>query len=112
MGQAISWRRLEERLEPFCRKSGGRPPYPLPLVLRVHLMPHWYGLGDPAMEEALYENASMRQLVGLSLSRPGEGRLGAAHGDRAVLLVHGAPPAGGCRAPMPKCWGFLRGSLA
>lgn len=38
-------------------------------MLRIHLMQNWFGLSDPAMEEALYEVASMRQFAGLSLTR-------------------------------------------
>jgi len=68
MDKVIPWRRLEKRIEPFYRKSGGRPHYPLPVMLRIHLMQHWYGLSDPAMEDALYEITSMRQFAGLSLS--------------------------------------------
>ena len=68
MDKVIPWRRLEKRIEPFYRKTGGRPPYPLPVMLRIHLMQHWYGLSDPAMEDALYEITSMRQFAGLSLS--------------------------------------------
>jgi len=68
MDKVIPWRRLEKRIEPFYRKSGGRPPYPLPVMLRIHLMQHWYGMSDPAMEDALYEITSMCQFAGLSLS--------------------------------------------
>ena len=68
MDMVIPWQRLEARLEPFYRKTGGRPPYPLSVMLRIHLMQHWYGLSDPAMEDALYEITSMRQFAGLSLS--------------------------------------------
>jgi IS5 family transposase len=68
MDQVIPWQRLGKRIEPFYRKTGGRPPYPLSVMLRIHLMQHWYGLSDPAMEDALYEITSMRQFAGLSLS--------------------------------------------
>jgi IS5 family transposase len=68
MDQVIPWQRLESRIEPFYRKTGGHPPYPLSVMLRIHLMQHWYGLSDPAMEDALYEITSMRQFAGLSLS--------------------------------------------
>lgn len=68
MDKVIPWSRLEKRIEPFYRKTGGRPPYPLSVMLRVHLMQHWYGLSDPGMEDALYEITSMRQFAGLSLS--------------------------------------------
>jgi len=38
-------------------------------MLRIHLMQQWYALSDPAMEEALYEIASMRRFARLSLVR-------------------------------------------
>jgi IS5 family transposase len=38
-------------------------------MLRIHCLQQWYGLSDPAMEEELYEIASMRQFAGLSLAR-------------------------------------------
>ena len=46
-----------------------RQPYPLATMLRVHLMQTWFGLSDPAMEEALYEIASMRQFARLPLTK-------------------------------------------
>jgi hypothetical protein len=48
-------------IEPFYPKAGnGRRPYPLETMLRIHCMQHWYNLSDGAMEDALYEIASMR----------------------------------------------------
>ncbi|STI87418.1 putative transposase B, IS5 [Escherichia coli] len=40
--------------------GNGRRPYPLETMLRIHCMQHWYNLSDGAMEDALYEIASMR----------------------------------------------------
>jgi len=37
-------------------------------MLRIHCLQQWYALSDPAMEEELYEIASMRQFAGLSLA--------------------------------------------
>src|SRR5689334_3592130 len=37
-------------------------------MLRVHLMQNFFTLSDPAMEEALYDSASMRQFAGFKLS--------------------------------------------
>ncbi|MEG3505715.1 transposase, partial [Klebsiella pneumoniae] len=34
---------------------------------RIHCMQHWYNLSDGAMEDALYEIASMRLFARLSL---------------------------------------------
>jgi len=44
-------------------------PYPLATMLRVHLMQNWFALSDPAMEEALYEIASLRNFAGLDLRK-------------------------------------------
>jgi IS5 family transposase len=55
-------------IEPFYPKAGnGRRPYPLETMLRIHCMQHWYNLSDGAMEDALYEIASMRLFARLSL---------------------------------------------
>jgi len=48
----------------------GRRPDPLESMLRVHLMQNWFALSDPAMEEALYEIASLRAFGRLSLGEP------------------------------------------
>ena len=71
MEQVIPWTILLNLIEPVYPRAGnGRPPYPLKVMLKVHLMQNWFGLSDPAMEEALYEIASMRQFAGLSLTKP------------------------------------------
>ena len=70
MDQVVPWPSLLKLIEPLYPVAGrGRHPYPLATMLRVHLMQNWFGLSDPAMEEALYEVASMRQFAGLSLTR-------------------------------------------
>jgi IS5 family transposase len=70
MQLAVPWSRLEALIEPHYPKAGGgRRPYPLATMLRIHCLQQWYGLSDPAMEEELYEIASMRQFAGLSLAR-------------------------------------------
>src|SRR6478736_9667186 len=70
MHRAVPWSRLEALIEPHYPKAGGgRRPYPLATMMRIHCLQQWYGLSDPAMEEELYEIASMRQFAGLSLAR-------------------------------------------
>ena len=49
------------------KAGSGRRPYPLETMLRIHCMQHWYNLSDGAMEDALYEIASMRLFARLSL---------------------------------------------
>lgn len=71
MEQVIPWTILLNLIEPVYSKAGnGRRPYPLKVMLEIHLMQNWFGLSDPAMEGALYEIASMRQFAGLSLTKP------------------------------------------
>lgn len=70
MAQVVPWQSLLSLIEPFYPVAGrGRHPYPLATMLRVHLMQNWFSLSDPAMEEALYEIASMRQFADVSLDR-------------------------------------------
>ena len=41
MDQVVPWDALTDWIEPFCPKAGskgGRPPYPLATMLRIHLM--------------------------------------------------------------------------
>src|SRR5690349_18732373 len=67
--QVVPWKALLKVIEPFYPVAGnGRRPYPLESMLRVHLMQNWFALSDPAMEEALYEIASLRSFAALSLS--------------------------------------------
>ncbi|BBB27104.1 IS5 family transposase [Amphritea japonica] len=68
MEKLIPWQRLESVIEPYYPKAGnGRKPYPLSTMLRIHCLQQWYSMSDPAMEDALYEIASMRLFAGLSL---------------------------------------------
>ena len=71
MEQVVPWRSLLNLIEPLYPIAGnGRHPYPLEKMLRVHLMQNWFGLSDPAMEEALYEITPMRTFARLSATKP------------------------------------------
>ena len=71
MEQVVPWQALLKVIGPFYPEAGrGRRPYPMESMLRVHLMQNWFALSDPAMEEALYEIASLRNFAGLKLSEP------------------------------------------
>ncbi len=52
---------------PKTSSKGGRLPYPLTTMLRIHLMQQWYSLSDPAMEDALIEVATIRRFAGIDL---------------------------------------------
>ena len=68
MELVVPWKALLALIEPHYPVAGrGRRPYPLESMLRVHLMQNWFALSDPAMEEALYEIASLRAFAHLSL---------------------------------------------
>ncbi|VVP61109.1 IS5 family transposase ISPa16 [Pseudomonas fluorescens] len=70
MDRVVPWMGLITLIEQHYPKGdGGRPPYPLMAMLRVHLMQNWFGYSDPTMEEALYETTILRQFAGLSLER-------------------------------------------
>jgi transposase, IS5 family len=72
MDKVVPWARLTALIEPVYPKGkGGRAPYALETMLRVHFMQQWFALSDPAMEEALYDMQSMRQFARLSLTRGG-----------------------------------------
>ena len=72
MDQVVPWDALLGLIEPVYPKAGkGRRPYSLMTMLRIHLLQNWFGYSDPAMEEALYEVAPLRQFAGLSLTRGG-----------------------------------------
>lgn len=44
---------------PARATKGGRPPFPVQTMLRIHFL-QWFNLSDPAMEEALYDSISTR----------------------------------------------------
>ena len=69
MDSLIPCAKLEKKLRKHYPKGeNGNPPYPLPIMLRVHCLQLFYNLSDPAMEDALYEIESMRRFAGLRLS--------------------------------------------
>jgi transposase, IS5 family len=71
MELVVPWKALVKLIEPHYPVAGrGRRPYPLESILRVHLMQNWFALSDPAMEEALYEIASLRSFARLNLTEP------------------------------------------
>ena len=69
MELVVPWKVLLKIIEPHYPVAGrGRRPYALESMLRVHLMQNWFALSDPAMEEALYEIASLRTFAHLKLT--------------------------------------------
>lgn len=63
----IDWSRVEGLLEGVYASATGRPAHPPLVLLKILLLESWYGLGDPAMEEALGDRLSFRRFAGLGL---------------------------------------------
>jgi IS5 family transposase len=70
MDKVVPWNELCALIEPHYPKAGrGRQPIGVERMLRIHFLQHWFNLSDPAVEEALYESASMREFAGIDLGR-------------------------------------------
>ncbi len=70
MEKVVPWKALIDLIEPHYPRTstkGGRPPYPLATMLRIHLMQQWYSHSDPGMEEALIEVPTMRRFAGIDM---------------------------------------------
>jgi IS5 family transposase len=68
MEQVVPWRELCALVERHYPKPGnGRPPVGVERMLRIYFLQQWFNLSDPAVEEALYDSALMRQFVGIDL---------------------------------------------
>jgi transposase, IS5 family len=59
MNVVVPWRQLVRLIEPFAPGrtgvKGGRPSFAVETMLRIHFLQQWFGLSDPAMEEALHD---------------------------------------------------------
>lgn len=74
MDQIIPWPEITAAVQtvyPKISENGGRPPIPLERMLRIYFLQLWFNLSDPAVEEALYDSASMRSFVGIDLGVEG-----------------------------------------
>ncbi len=68
MDKAVPWKRIQKCIKPYYhkdRRGPGRPQMPLDVMLRIHFMQQWFGYGDQAMEEALYDIQILRDFAGL-----------------------------------------------
>jgi IS5 family transposase len=56
MNSVVPWAALVSLIEPHAPAGKtGRPPFAVLTLLRIHFMQQWFGLSDPAMEEALHD---------------------------------------------------------
>jgi len=66
MERVVPWSALVAIVEPHCpRSKTGRPPFAVETMLRTHYLQQWFGLSDPAMEEALHDVPLYREFAGL-----------------------------------------------
>jgi len=66
MRRVVPWLKLIALIEPhYPTGKTGRPPFPIATMLQIHFMQQWFGLSDPAMEEALYDIPLYRDFAGL-----------------------------------------------
>ena len=68
MNLVVPWAELVSLIAPHAPTpgaKGGRPPFAVEAMLRIHFLQQWFNLSDPAMEEALYDMALFREFVGL-----------------------------------------------
>jgi IS5 family transposase len=62
--KVVPWVVLVKIVAPHYPKAKtGRPPFPIETMLRIHYMQQWFGLSDPAMEEALHDMPLLREFA-------------------------------------------------
>ncbi len=70
MNRVVPWPQLVALIAPHARGAhqalGGRPPFAVEVMLRIHCLQLWWNLSDPAMEEELHERPLYRQFAGLA----------------------------------------------
>ena len=58
MNLVVPWTELVALIEPHAPSGKtGRPPFAVSTMLRIHFLQQWFGLSDPAMEEALHDTS-------------------------------------------------------
>ena len=66
MERVVPWGVLVQIVEPHYPKAKtGRPPFGIETMLRIHYLQQWFGLSDPAMEEALHDVPLYREFARL-----------------------------------------------
>jgi IS5 family transposase len=70
MNLVVPWAELVALIAPHAPapgSKGGRPPFAVQTMLRIHFLQQWFNLSDPAMEEALYDTPMFREFAGLDV---------------------------------------------
>ena len=72
METVLPFSALVKLMEPFYPQvgpQGGRLPYGLETMLRIHLMQNWWSLRDDAMEDALIDTGAIRRFARIDLAQ-------------------------------------------
>ncbi len=70
MERIVPWKRLCAVVEPYYPTGeGGRPAIALERMLRIYFLQQWFDLGDPTVEEALYDSRAMEAFAKIDLGR-------------------------------------------
>jgi IS5 family transposase len=65
----VDWKTVEAVLAPLRSGVMGAPSYPAAVMFKALLLAQWYGLSDPALEEALGDRLSFRRFCGVPLDQ-------------------------------------------
>lgn len=70
MDRIVPWDRLCAVVKPhYPTGEGGRPAIALERMLRIYFLQQWFNLGDPTVEEALYDSRAMEAFARIDLGR-------------------------------------------
>jgi len=75
MEATVPWDSFLALIQPVYYKptaKGGRPPFSLEVMLRIHLLQQWFTLSNPLMEEMLIDTPCFRRFAGIDMI---EGRI-------------------------------------
>ncbi len=70
MNLVVPWSELVALVTPHAptrSAKGGRPPFAVQTMLRIHFLQQWFNLSDPAMEEALHDTPMFREFAQLDI---------------------------------------------
>ncbi len=70
MDEIIPWEEWIGIIAPYYPEGRrGRPPMGIEKMLRMYLLQSWFGLSDPAAEDAIYDSYAMRKFTGIDFMR-------------------------------------------
>lgn len=64
MDKITPWAEFVACIKPYYKKSGGRKPHDIELMLRIYFLQQWYNLSDPMMEDHIYLNLAYQAFLG------------------------------------------------